>query len=402
MGEPVIQLKDIHKRYGQNVVLDGVDLDIEAGQITTVIGKSGVGKSVLLKHIVGLVRPDSGRILFGGKELSGMKRDERRDLKRRIAYVFQTTALLDSISVFENIALPLKENLRLPRDEIREKVLNRMKQLDIAGIEDKYPSQLSGGMRKRVALARALVTDPEIVLFDEPTTGLDPVRRSAVHSMISNYQKKFGFTGVIVSHEIPDVFFVSQKIAMLHEGRIRFVGTPDEIRNSEDKDVVEFLNGLAGRPREMAGMDTNIHFRGSSRGNRGSSEGDNRFSLILFTIDNLDEVSENAGHVAGQTIVQNFASELKRHLRTDDTCSRYSMNRILALLPNTPLEGARKVCERLAREMNGNDIAQIPPYPGFCFSVSAGLSEASESDAMDKVVTNAESRQDTLYTFRVC
>ena len=222
MTQPLIQFVDVRKAFGDNPVLRGVDLSIYPGQITTIIGKSGEGKSVLLKHIVGLIVQDKGKILYQGSALSEMKKTDRRALKQKFSYMFQGTALFDSMNIFDNIALPLKEHSKLAPKIITEQVLDKMEQLDIVGIGDKYPSQLSGGMKKRVALARALITDPEIVLFDEPTTGLDPIRKNMVHSMISEYQERFGFTGILVSHEIPDIFFISQRIAMLDEGRIIF------------------------------------------------------------------------------------------------------------------------------------------------------------------------------------
>ena len=210
MVEPLIQFKDVHKSFGDNHVLKGIDLEIYQGEITSIIGKSGDGKSVLLKHIIGLIVQDEGVILFEGKPISKMKKSERRRLKEKFAYMFQETALFDSLTVFENIGLPLTEKTAMSKKKIAEKVRDKMNQLDLEEIDHVYPSQLSGGMKKRVALARALVTDPEIILFDEPTTGLDPVRKNAVHSMISDYQKRFGFTGVVVSHEIPDIFYISQ------------------------------------------------------------------------------------------------------------------------------------------------------------------------------------------------
>ena len=243
MTAPLIQFNRVCKRFGDNVVLDGVDLSIYEGQVTAIIGKSGIGKSVLLKHIIGLLEPDEGEILFDGRSLSAMTRDERRALKMKFSYMFQGTALFDSMTVYDNVALPLKENQRVPFNEIEWRVRDKLSQLDLKGIEDKYPSQLSGGMKKRVAMARALVTDPQIVLFDEPTTGLDPIRKNAAHAMISEYQQTFGFTGIMVSHEIPDVFYISQRIAMLDRGRILFQGTPEEIQRSTDPTIRQFIQG---------------------------------------------------------------------------------------------------------------------------------------------------------------
>lgn len=243
MKEPLIQLGSIHKSFGENHVLKGVDLSVNAGEITTIIGKSGEGKSVLLKHIIGLIRPDSGEIWFEGKLLNKMNNKEQNRIKRRFSYMFQDSALFDSMTVAENIALPLREGASMSNREILANVRKRLEQLDIEGIERRYPGQLSGGMKKRVALARALITDPAIVLFDEPTTGLDPVRKHAVHSMISDYQQRFGFTGVVVSHEIPDVFSITQRLVMLNEGRVIFEGKAEEIKNASDPVIQDFLMG---------------------------------------------------------------------------------------------------------------------------------------------------------------
>lgn len=243
MDTPLIQFNNIYKKFGRNEVLRGVNLSIYRGEITTVIGKSGEGKSVLLKHIIGLLDPDSGLLLFEGKPFSERTKKERTNLRKKFSYMFQDSALFDSMTVFDNIALPLKEGSSMAKAEIRACVMKRMEQLDLGNIEDKYPGQLSGGMKKRVALARALVTDPEIVLFDEPTTGLDPIRKNAVHQMISGYQKRFGFTGVIVSHEIPDIFSISQRIAMLDEGRIIFEGSAEEIQKETNPVIRKFIGG---------------------------------------------------------------------------------------------------------------------------------------------------------------
>lgn len=243
MKQPLIQLDKICKSFGENHVLKDVSLSVYEGEITTVIGKSGEGKSVLLKHIIGLIEPDSGNILFEGKTLKEKTKKERKSLRRKLSYMFQDSALFDSMTVAENIALPLKEGTSMHYRDILSSVQKRLEQLDLKGIEDRYPGQLSGGMKKRVALARALITDPAIVLFDEPTTGLDPIRKQAVHSMIANYQQQFGFTGIVVSHEIPEVFSISQRVAMLDNGNIIFEGTADEIQKSPEPEIQNFILG---------------------------------------------------------------------------------------------------------------------------------------------------------------
>lgn len=245
METPLIRLVDVHQKFGDNHVLRGVSLDIPEGEITAIIGKSGEGKSVLLKHIIGLLKPVKGSILYRDTPVLKMASKEIKAFRARMSYMFQGCALFDSLNIYDNIALPLSEGTRMHEDAIREKVVARMAQLDLGSIGDLFPSQISGGMMKRVAMARALVTDPEVVLFDEPTTGLDPIRKNAVHAMISDYQKKLGFTAVIVTHEIPEVFYIAQKILMLDEGKIVFSGTPDEIQKSTIPVVHRFIRGEA-------------------------------------------------------------------------------------------------------------------------------------------------------------
>ncbi len=402
MTQALIELKEVYKSFGEHHILRGADLTIEKGQVTTVIGKSGEGKSVLLKHIIGLLEPDSGQILFEGKELFQLKKAESTQLRSRFSYVFQNTALFDSMTVHENVALPLKEKGLLSKEEIHDRVDVRMGQLDLHEIGEKFPSQLSGGMKKRVALARALVTDPEIVLFDEPTTGLDPIRKNAVHAMISDYQKRFGFTAIVVSHEIPDVFFISQKVAMLDEGQILIQGTPQDIQQSDNPLVQGFLRGMESQHDDMTGMGTATQLeRKFEEEMDRQKHHDSMFSLMVFTVENLDEINEKIGHVAGQTMVKNFASWLQQHLRASDTCSRYGLEKILAVLPNTTRKEAQKVCSKLARALRNQEISESDVYPGFCFSVSAGFAEATDDSPIDTVLASAESRENMLYAFRI-
>ncbi len=245
MTKPFIRFENVYKSFDDNHVMKGVSFSILKGEVSTIIGKSGVGKSVLLKHIIDLMQSDSGTIYYEGKPFSDMTTQDRKKMKRKFSYMFQGTALFDSMSIYDNIALPLRETTRFSRNKIKELVDEKMDQLELFEHADRYPSQISGGMKKRVALARALITNPEVVLFDEPTTGLDPIRRNAVHNMISEYQKKFGFTCIIVSHEIPDVFYISQRIAMLDEGKIVFEGTPSDIQKQDNPAISNFISGRA-------------------------------------------------------------------------------------------------------------------------------------------------------------
>ena len=402
MNQPLIQFDNVYKRFGANQVLNGVSLSIYQGEITTIIGMSGMGKSVLLKHIIGLLKPDSGRILYQGRPLYDMKKADIDKLKARFSYVFQDTALFDSMSVYENIALPLKEATSLPKGEIRTRVQDKMKLFDLEGIDHKYPSQLSGGMKKRVALARALVTEPEIVLFDEPTTGLDPIRKSAVHSMISDYQRRLGFTGVVISHDIPDIFYISQRVAMLDEGKIRFEGSPEDIQHASDEIVQQFIQGLEAPHDALTGMAT------QAQGERRFQEEMARlqsqkitFSVIALTVQNFDEVNEKLGHVAGQTVVKNLASQVKQRLEINDTCSRYGMNKIMVVQHNAKMDKTRKFCIKLARELRVCDFIEGECQPGLNLWITAGFAEAQEGSPLKEVLANAESTDSTYFEFRI-
>ena len=240
---PFIQFIDLKKSFDTNDVLKGINLSIYKKEIIAIIGKSGTGKSVLLKHIIGLLEQDAGQILIDGKPLGKLSYKDKIQFQKTLSYMFQDNALFDFMDIYDNIALPLVENSKFPKDKIKNKVLTRMNQLGLAGIQDKFPVQLSGGMKKRVALARALVVDPEIVLFDEPTTGLDPVRKKNVHSMIQEYQEQFGFTAIIVTHDIPEIFNIAQRVAMLDQGRIIFEGSKEDLLNSHGTILNKFISG---------------------------------------------------------------------------------------------------------------------------------------------------------------
>ncbi|GBC62583.1 diguanylate cyclase [Desulfonema ishimotonii] len=403
MTQPLIRFENVFKAFGDNQVLRGINLSIRKGEITAIIGKSGEGKSVLLKHIIGLMRHDAGRILYQGQPILQLKKAERKALKRKFSYMFQETALFDSMTVFENIALPLVEKTALSKSEIGDRVREKMHQLDIDNIEDEYPARISGGMKKRVALARALVTDPEIILFDEPTTGLDPIRKNAVHSMISDYQKKFGFTGIVVSHEIPDVFYISQRLIMLDEGRVIFEGKPDDIQKASDPVIRQFIQGLESRHDALTGMTPQPQGERRYREEMARMRRHrNAFSIILLTVENLYEINKMAGYEAEQSALKRFADNVQGHLRLTDVCSRLGMNKIMLLLPRTSREEAEHICRELAENMGTCGVTEIQAYPGFCFSVSAGIAEAEQDKPIELLVAEAESHKNIFYEFKVC
>jgi len=239
----MIEVRNLHKSFGNQHVLRGVNLKVEAGQTLALIGGSGKGKSVLLKHIIGLIKPDEGNILIDNADLNSLRGKELKTLKNRLGIVFQFGALFDSLTVYENVAFPLKEKTKLSNKEINEKVIKELTNVGLENDMEKFPAQISGGMRKRVALARCLILDPEIIFFDEPTTGLDPVIASSIYRIIRSLQEKRKLTALIVSHEIPGIFKVVNRVAMLHDGKIISEGTPEEIQTTNNHVVQQFLNG---------------------------------------------------------------------------------------------------------------------------------------------------------------
>ena len=238
----MIRVEELWKSFGHQEVLRGVSFAVQPGEFVALIGLSGCGKSLLLKHLVRLVNPEGGRVWVDGQELGKLNNGDLERLRSRIGFVFQGGALFDSMTVFDNVAFPLREKTRLAEAEIRRKVTEELELVGLREAEDKLPGQLSGGMVKRVALARTLVRDPEIVLFDEPTTGLDPVVSSAMLDLFGSVHQRLNLTGILVSHEVPRIFDIVQKVAMLHEGRIIAFAPPDQLETSPDPVVRQFLS----------------------------------------------------------------------------------------------------------------------------------------------------------------
>ena len=237
-----LKIRGLKKYFGDKRVLDGIDLDVAAASVTTIIGKSGIGKSVLLKCIANLLQPDAGTIELDGQAIWQSRRTAHSDTGLSFSYMFQNNALFDSLTAFENVALPLREASKLNKAEIQERVDEMLAHLELSDSADRYPGELSGGMKKRVALGRALITKPQVVLFDEPTTGLDPERKFSVFEMIADYLERFGFTALLVSHDIPEVFEISDRVAWLDEGQIKFFGKPEELNTDAQSALSGFLS----------------------------------------------------------------------------------------------------------------------------------------------------------------
>jgi phospholipid/cholesterol/gamma-HCH transport system ATP-binding protein len=243
---PFIKIKGLKKRFGEQQILQGVDLTVNRGETLVLIGPSGEGKSVLLKHIIGLLRPDAGTVELEGVDLSGMKERKLGEVRRRMGYLFQNAALFDSLTVAENVAFPLLEAGVRNQEEIDRRVREALAVVDLEEHLDKMPINLSGGMRKRVGIARAIVNRPECVLYDEPTAGLDPIVTDVIDNLIKRLQKRFQVTSIVITHDMGSVFKISDRVAMLKGGVIYFLGTRDDLRNSEDPEIRNFISGTSG------------------------------------------------------------------------------------------------------------------------------------------------------------
>jgi phospholipid/cholesterol/gamma-HCH transport system ATP-binding protein len=240
-----IEVRGLMRRFDRQQVLDGVDLAVPTGTIATIVGPSGCGKTVFLKHLNLLLRPDSGSITIDGTEVTRLRTRGLDAVREKFGMLFQAGALFDSMSVFDNVSFPLVEKTSLAAAEISRRVQQTLAAVGLEGMEHKFPSELSGGMQKRAALARALVTQPKILMLDEPTTGLDPTRTGSIHRLVRKTQQDFGLTAIVVSHDVPEVFSISDRVAFMHRGKMKLVGTVDEVMASSDEDFKQFLAGRA-------------------------------------------------------------------------------------------------------------------------------------------------------------
>lgn len=251
MEENIIKIRNLSKRFGSQEVLKELNLDIPRGQITVIIGRSGGGKSVLLKHIIGLLKPDSGEIYVDGIDIVKEDENNLNEIRKRFGMLFQEGALFDSMTIEENVAFPLVEHTKMSHKEIEERTKEVLALVGLTGAEKKYPSEISGGMRKRAGLARAIIANPDIILFDEPTSGLDPIMSAHIDSLIVDIQKKLNVTCIIISHDIQSTFRIAHKIAMLYEGKIIAEGTPEVMRTLDNPYLRQFIEGSSKGPIQV-------------------------------------------------------------------------------------------------------------------------------------------------------
>jgi len=409
MAIPLIEFKNVIKRFGTKTVLDRVNLQIYEGEVTTIIGLSGSGKSVLLKQMIGLMKPEEGTILFRGKPLSEMKKKEIIASFAQMSYMFQDNALFDSMTVYENVALPLVETTNLGKAEIDRRVLARIEQTELGDAVHKYPSELSGGMQKRVALARALITDPRIVLFDEPTSGQDPVRKNAILTMIAQYQRKFGFTAILVSHEIPDVYFISNRILALYDRQIVFQGTPEELENFDHPFKDEVIYSLEALQKELSGLYSKRQFEILNRVQMKRKEMGEKYCVIIFALEELNEIIAKLGHDAAQEAIHAMGLYVDKHFGSlGGFSTRHRLNEFITMVPYSELGDIQVVLQDFIKdfqEKGNNEIwalyrKLVPPGQCVDLSILAGVAQGRPFDEIDSVIESARAQQKEIGRLR--
>jgi phospholipid/cholesterol/gamma-HCH transport system ATP-binding protein len=402
METPLIEFRNVSKRFGDRIVLENVDLRIYEGQVTTIVGLSGSGKSVLLKHIIGLLKPDEGTILFRGRPVSTMNREEIETVLGRISYMFQDNALFDSLTVQENIALPLRETTNLDKVEIDRRVMARIEQTELDEAARRYPSELSGGMQKRVALARALIIDPHIVLFDEPTTGQDPLRKNAILGMIAQYQRRLGFTAILVSHEIPDVFFISNRILVLYERRIAFQGSYRELEDFDHPLKDEVIGSMEGLQDEMADLYSRRQYKVLHHGHSQGRTGWEPYSVVVFALKGIGSIVARFGDAAAQEAIRGMALfAMKRFGAVGGFSARRNVEELVSVLPFADQAEAESLLEGFILDIQARGIPEI--FAGACgakaaggsveVTVLAGVAQGEADEEIDSVIDAARSRQ---------
>ncbi len=375
---PIIEIVDLVKTFDSQPVLDGINLTIFEGELIAIIGRSGIGKSVLLKHIVRLLQPDSGRVVIKGNDITALKMRELNGIREQFGVLFQGGALFDSHTVYENIAFPLRERTELAENEIREKVLQSLEDVGLDGVDSRYPAELSGGMKKRVALARALITKPSIVFFDEPTTGLDPIRIHKIHELIKKSHSKYGFTGIIVSHEIPEIFEVVDRIAMLHNGKIMQAGPPEEILVSHIQEVREFIFCCPVKESAFKEPVTGLYSRKFIEDNdeiliSGIVRRKTVMGIVMCDLDKFKEVNKTYGYDVGDSLLKGISQVLKNSVRKSDVIIRFSRKEFLILIKDIKENETFSIAENIRKHI---EKERFPvPSGEVAMTISIGISE---------------------------
>jgi phospholipid/cholesterol/gamma-HCH transport system ATP-binding protein len=382
--EPIIEFKGVTKRFDERTILNKVDFKIYEGEVTTLIGLSGTGKSVTLKHIIGLLKPDEGQVLYRGKPIDQMSKKEWNAYIGSISYMFQNNALFDSMTIVENVALPLRQTTHMGKKE-------------------------SGGMQKRAALARALVTDPSLVLFDEPTTGQDPIRKNAILGMVAEYQSRFGFTALLISHEIPDVYFISNRILALYGKKIVFQGTPDEFEEFEHPFREEILTSLESLQEDITGLYSKRHFKVRYQTDLSKRHPDAMYAVAAFAVDDMDTIIEHMGHDAAQEIIRALGSYINKHFgAVGGFSSRQTINEYATVLPYSDLDEGERIMADFKTDFREHGLPNIktlaegekPAEGSFEFNILAGLAQGKPQIEIESVMEFARFNQTPIARFQ--
>jgi phospholipid/cholesterol/gamma-HCH transport system ATP-binding protein len=325
-----------------------------------------------------------------------------------MSYMFQGNALFDSMTVFENIALPLQETTNLGQAEIRQRVMTRVEQMELADAVNKYPAEISGGMQKRVALARALVTDPQIVLFDEPTTGQDPIRKNAILQMIAQYKKKYGFTAVLISHEIPDVFFISNRVLALYGKQIVFQGPPEEFEKFDHPFQNEIVRSLENFAEELTGLYSRRHFKIRYQSDL-AKRSDDSYAVLVFSFDNMDAIGESVSHDAAQQVLRSLGTYIRKHFgAVGGFSTRQSINEFATILPFSDLEEAKRILDDFVKDFREQGMAEVSSVFNekvnadacFDFSISVGMAQGQSQIEIESVIEFARFNKQPLANFQ--
>jgi len=410
MAQPLIEVKNLTKTFDGHPVLDGVDFTLHEGEVLSIIGKSGVGKSVLLKHVIGLLTPDEGRVLFRGRPIDGLTARQKKAYLGKISYMFQNNALFNSLTVQENVAMPLRYNPSVEREHIPDRVMDHLDQMELRDAARKYPAELSGGMQKRVALARALVTQPDIVLFDEPTTGQDPIRKNAILSMIAAHQQKSHFSAILISHDLPDVFFISNTVLALYEGRVIFDGSPEEFDQFDHPFRSEFVQSLELLQQELNGLYSRRQFKIRYQTDLFRNPQNVAYTVAVFMLEDRQRMTEALGHPATQELIAAMGTFINKHFSdVGGFSTRYSAAAFVTVLPFAEMDEARRLIEAFVDDLTTSGVARLArvrPADGTCaapveIAISAGLAQGKAQIALGEVIASARENQATIARFNV-
>jgi phospholipid/cholesterol/gamma-HCH transport system ATP-binding protein len=410
--KPILEFRSVTKfnDYSpEKVVLDNIDFQIYQSDITTIFGLKSGGESLILGLIAGLQSADKGEIVYNGIPISDMSPVEKDLYKSKISYVGQQNSLFDSMTVFENIAFPLITATKFSENVIKQKVIETAHELELTESLDLNPAQLSEARQKRVALARAIISEPEILIVDEPTAGQDFIQKNAILGMIARYKKKSGFTVILTSREIPDVLFISDRVLVLYGKRIVFQGTPEELKNFDHPFQDEITLSLENLAEELTGHYSRRHFMIRYQSELAKRSGDS-FAVLVFSFDNMDAIGEAVSSDAAQQVLRSLGAYIrKQSLGVGGFSTRQSINEFAVLLPFSDLEEAQRILDDFAKGFREQGIAEVSSVfkrkvkkeACFDFSISAGMAQGNSQIELEAVIEFARLNKQPIAEFEI-